>query len=105
MKIEEEDKALLLLASLHVSYYHIVTTLLFGKDTLRYNEVIVALLLNESRRKSFNDSLSGRVVPWFQLMFEVDQLGGKQVLVSTSGVSSPKITNCLTVGIVIMRVI
>ena len=59
VKIEEKDKVLLLLAALHVSYDQIVTTLLFGKDTLRHDEVIIALLLNESRWKSCIDSLSG----------------------------------------------
>ncbi|GMH29834.1 hypothetical protein Nepgr_031677 [Nepenthes gracilis] len=48
--IKEEDKALVLLASLPASYNHIVTTLLFGKDTLKLDEVIASLLMNESRR-------------------------------------------------------
>ena len=59
VKIEEEDKVLLLLVSLPLSHDHIVTILLFGKDTLRHDEVIAPLLLDESRRKSSNDSLSG----------------------------------------------
>lgn len=58
VKIEEEDKALLLLASLPTSYDHIVTTLLFGKDTLKIDEVIASLLMNESR-KSNGDHASG----------------------------------------------
>ena len=51
VKIKEENEALLLLASLYVSYDHFVTTLLFGKDTLRHAEVIATLLLNESQRE------------------------------------------------------
>ena len=34
VRIEEEDKALLLFASLLLSFDHIVTTLLFGKKTI-----------------------------------------------------------------------
>ena len=79
VKIEEEDKMLHLLASLHASYDQIVATLLFGKDTLKHDEVIVALLLNESRQKSCNDSLSG------------------------SGIPNPRITNHLYVGIVVRK--
>ena len=40
VKIEGEDKALLLLASLPSSFDNIMTTLLFGKDTLRLNELV-----------------------------------------------------------------
>ncbi|VFQ70645.1 unnamed protein product [Cuscuta campestris] len=50
VKIEEEDKALLLLASLPSSFDNIVTTLLFGKETLKFDEVVAALLMNETRR-------------------------------------------------------
>ena len=37
---DEEDRALLLLASLPDSYDHFVTTLIFGKTTLKFNEVV-----------------------------------------------------------------
>ena len=50
VKIEEEDKALFLLASLPSSFDNIVTTFLFGKETLRFDEVVAALLMNETRR-------------------------------------------------------
>jgi hypothetical protein len=52
VKIEEEDKALILLASLPSSFDNIVTTLLFGKETLKFDEVVAALLINETRRGS-----------------------------------------------------
>jgi len=55
MKIKKEGKVLLLLASLHASYDHIVITLLFEKDILKHDKVNAILLLNESRRKSCND--------------------------------------------------
>jgi len=49
-QIEGEDKALLLLASLALSFDIIVITLLFRKETLRLDEVVAALLMNETRQ-------------------------------------------------------
>ena len=46
VKIEEKGKALLLLTSLSSSFDNIMTTLLFGKEILRLDEVVVALLMN-----------------------------------------------------------
>jgi len=40
VKIEKEDKALLLLASLPLSFDNIVTTPFFGKETLRLDEIV-----------------------------------------------------------------
>ena len=37
---DEEDRVLLLLTSLPDSYDHFVTTLIFGKTTLKFNEVV-----------------------------------------------------------------
>ena len=48
----------LVLVSLPASLDHVVTTLLSGKDTLKHDELIAALLMNESRRKSCSDGLS-----------------------------------------------
>ena len=45
VKFNEEDKALMLLTSLLTSYEHLVTTLLWGKETLETEEVTVTLLL------------------------------------------------------------
>jgi len=50
VKIEKEGKALLLLASMPSSFDNIVTSHLFGKKTLRLDEVVVALLMNETQR-------------------------------------------------------
>jgi hypothetical protein len=44
VKIGEEDKAILLLASLRPSYDHLVTTLLYGKETLAFEEVMGSLV-------------------------------------------------------------
>ncbi|GMY32996.1 F-box/RNI-like superfamily protein [Fagus crenata] len=38
VQISEKDRALLLLASLPNTYEHFVTTLMFGKSTLKFNE-------------------------------------------------------------------
>ena len=46
VKIDEEDKALILLSSLSQSYDHIITTILYGKKTLILEEVTLTLLSN-----------------------------------------------------------
>ncbi|VFQ82784.1 unnamed protein product [Cuscuta campestris] len=62
VKIEEEDKALLLLASLPSSFDNIVTTLLFGKETLKFDGVVAALLMNETRRGGNGVSNDGQAL-------------------------------------------
>ncbi|VFQ74038.1 unnamed protein product [Cuscuta campestris] len=62
VKIEEEDKVLLLLASLPSSFDNIVTTLLFGKETLKFDEVVDALLMNETRRGGNGVSNDGQTL-------------------------------------------
>ncbi|KAM7459649.1 hypothetical protein LguiA_033944 [Lonicera macranthoides] len=52
VKIEEEDEALLLLTSLPDSYENIVTTVLYGKDTLKMVDVESTLLSNDKRKSS-----------------------------------------------------
>jgi hypothetical protein len=49
VKIEKEDKTILLLASLPFSYDHLDMILLYGKETLGLEEVIKALLSYETR--------------------------------------------------------
>ena len=51
VKIDEEDKAFILLSSLPESYDHIVTTMLYGKETLILEEVALTLLSNEIRER------------------------------------------------------
>ena len=53
--IEEEDKALLLLTSVSDSYESVVTTLLYGKDTLEFENVQSSLLDHEKQRKANQD--------------------------------------------------
>jgi len=51
VKIDEENKALILLSSLPKSYDHIVTTMLCGKETLILKEVTSTLLFNKIRKR------------------------------------------------------
>jgi len=59
VKIDEEGKTLILLSSLPESYDHIVTTMLYGKETLNLEEVTSTLLSNESRKKSNQEEQTG----------------------------------------------
>ena len=51
VKIDDEDKALILLSSLSQSHDHIVTIILYGKETLILEEVTSTLLSNEIRKR------------------------------------------------------
>src|SRR4051812_27261510 len=56
VKLEEEDKAMLLLGSLPASYDHLLTSIMYGKETLELEDVRVVLINNEIMKK---DGLSG----------------------------------------------
>ena len=47
VKLEEEDKALLLLSSLPSSYDHLATTIMYGKETLEFEDIIQMLQNNK----------------------------------------------------------
>ena len=49
--IEDEDKALLLLNSLSDTYEHLTTTLLYGIDEIKFDDMSNALTNNEYRKK------------------------------------------------------
>lgn len=49
--ILDEDKALLLLNSLQQEYDHLSTTLLYGKDSIKFDDVSNALANNEYRKR------------------------------------------------------
>ena len=49
MKMEEEDKSLLLLCSLPPSCDLLVMTLLYGKEILEYEDIVLVLRSNEWR--------------------------------------------------------
>ena len=61
VKIGEDDKTILLMASLPPSYDHLDTTLLYGKETLAFEEVMGSLLSHETQRKPVNDQVDGLV--------------------------------------------
>lgn len=52
VKIEEEDKAIVLLNSLPSSYDNLATTILHGKDSIELKDVTSAFLINEKMRKN-----------------------------------------------------
>lgn len=52
----DEDKALLLLNSLPESYEHLTTTLLYGKDEVKFVDVSNALVNNEYRKKDQHEN-------------------------------------------------
>ena len=56
LNLEEEDKTILLLASLPTSFNHLVTTLMYGKDTLELKEVTSALLSHSKMKQDGDDS-------------------------------------------------
>src|SRR3954467_14251915 len=63
VKLEEEDKALILLSSLLPSYDHLITTILYGKETLELEDVRVMLVKNElMKRTNLMQEGSGLVV-------------------------------------------
>ena len=57
VKMEEEDKSLLLQCSLSSSYDPLVTTLLYGKEILMYEDIVSVLRSNEQRRKLIGEGV------------------------------------------------
>ena len=63
VKVDEDDKALIFLTSLPSSYNHLVTTILYGKQTLKMEDVTSTLLSEEIRlQASTEESSAGLVV-------------------------------------------
>jgi hypothetical protein len=52
VKINDEDKAIILLCSLPRSYEHLVTSLTYGKEDIKVEDIVVALLAHDQRRKN-----------------------------------------------------
>ena len=44
VKIDDEDRAIILLYSLPGTYKHLITTLTYGKEDVKVDEIIIALL-------------------------------------------------------------
>ena len=59
VKFEDEDMTLILLNSLPKSYDNLVTTLMWGKETLELKEIIGALLSFNQRKKASDGSSQG----------------------------------------------
>ena len=59
--IVEEDKMLILLSSLTESYDHIITTMLYGKETLFLEEITSTLLYNEIRKMPNQESMLNQI--------------------------------------------
>ena len=62
MKIDEEDRALLLLCSLSVSYDGLITTLVYRKETLNFEDVVGVLRSNEQQEKLCKESPSTKIL-------------------------------------------
>ena len=56
VKIEDEDRAMILLCSLPPSYEHMVTTLTYGKETIKVEEITAALLAHNQRKQNAGES-------------------------------------------------
>ncbi|KAE8715745.1 hypothetical protein F3Y22_tig00110160pilonHSYRG00324 [Hibiscus syriacus] len=56
VKIEDEDKAMILLCSLPPSYEHMVTTLTYGKETIKVENITAALLAHNQRKQNAGES-------------------------------------------------
>ena len=68
IKFKDEDKAMMLLTFLSAFYEHLVTTLLYDKETLELEEVSGALLDHNQRKhkNSAESSGEGLVVKGYQ---------------------------------------
>ncbi|KAE8694724.1 hypothetical protein F3Y22_tig00110777pilonHSYRG00394 [Hibiscus syriacus] len=56
VKIEDEDKAMILLCSLPPSYEHMVTTLTYGKANIKVEEITTALLSHNQQKQNVGES-------------------------------------------------
>ncbi|KAE8664701.1 hypothetical protein F3Y22_tig00112738pilonHSYRG00078 [Hibiscus syriacus] len=56
VKIEDEDKAMIMLCSLPLSYEHMVTTLTYEKETIKVEEITAALLAHNQRKQNVGES-------------------------------------------------
>jgi len=66
VKIDDEDRAIILLCSLPRSYEHLITTLTYGKEDIKVEDIVAVLLAHDQRRKnnatedSFGDAYLAR---------------------------------------------
>src|SRR6266540_4171121 len=50
--VEDEDRAIILLCSLPGSYEHLITTLTYGKENIKLEDIVAVLLAHNQRRKN-----------------------------------------------------
>ncbi|KAE8735061.1 hypothetical protein F3Y22_tig00000477pilonHSYRG00233 [Hibiscus syriacus] len=55
VKIEDEDKEMIMLCSLPPSYEHMVTTLTYGKETIKVEEITTALLAHNKMKQNVGE--------------------------------------------------
>ncbi|KAL0440732.1 UNVERIFIED_CONTAM: Retrovirus-related Pol polyprotein from transposon TNT 1-94 [Sesamum radiatum] len=56
VSIENEDKAMILLCSLPFSYEHLMTTLTYGKEIIKVDEITAALLAHNQRKQNARET-------------------------------------------------
>ena len=56
IKFDDEKNAMMLLSSLPAFYEHLVTTLIWGKETLEFKEILGALLDHYQRKQNLGES-------------------------------------------------
>ncbi|GMI89693.1 hypothetical protein HRI_002638600 [Hibiscus trionum] len=56
VKIEDEDKAMIMLYLLPSSYEHMVTTLTYRKETIKVEEITATLLAHKQQRQNIGES-------------------------------------------------
>ncbi|RDX96861.1 hypothetical protein CR513_20431, partial [Mucuna pruriens] len=56
VKIDDKDKAIILMCSLSNSYEHLVTTLTYEKETISLEEIIVILMSHCQQRQNVGES-------------------------------------------------
>ncbi|KAL2934945.1 Histidine kinase CKI1, partial [Bienertia sinuspersici] len=74
VKIEEEDKAILLLASLPKKYNSVITSLLVGKTTIALDDTVVALIEAESKIEAGKMQLENKEFNLAQLLEDIADL-------------------------------
>ncbi|KAL0440383.1 UNVERIFIED_CONTAM: Retrovirus-related Pol polyprotein from transposon TNT 1-94 [Sesamum latifolium] len=56
---EDEDRAMIMLCSLPFSYEHIMTTLTYGKEIIKVDEITSVLLAHNQRKQNAGESSHG----------------------------------------------
>ena len=78
VKFDDEDREIILLCSLSRSYEHLVTTLTYGKEDVKVDDIVAALLAHDQRRK--NNATEGSSGEALQVRYDhsLDDKKGKK---------------------------